>query len=126
MSRILILVENLSVPFDRRVWQESRALVEAGHDVIVICPMGTGRDTETEVVLDGVRILRYPLRAASGGAQGYVREYLVAVFHTLRLALRVGAGGSGRCRPGVQPARPAVPGSFAAHGAGCAVCVRSS
>ena len=67
MSRILILVENLSVPFDRRVWQESRALVEAGHEVMVICPMGTGRDTETEVVLDGVRILRYPLRAASGG-----------------------------------------------------------
>ena len=31
--RVLILVENLSVPFDRRVWQESRALTEAGYDV---------------------------------------------------------------------------------------------
>ena len=93
MSRILILVENLSVPFDRRVWQESRALVEAGHEVVVICPMGTDRDTEPEVVLDGVRILRYPLRPATGGPAGYVREYGLALFHTLRLAQRVARKG---------------------------------
>ena len=43
---ILILVENLSVPFDRRVWQESRALVEAGFSVTVICPTGSNRDRE--------------------------------------------------------------------------------
>ena len=48
MTRILILVENLSVPFDRRVWQESRALAEAGYEVVVICPAGNGRDTERE------------------------------------------------------------------------------
>jgi glycosyltransferase involved in cell wall biosynthesis len=89
MTRILILVENLSVPFDRRVWQESRALVEAGYDVVVICPTGTGRDTEREVVLDGVRILRYPLQAATGGPAGYPWEYGQALWHTLRLARRV-------------------------------------
>jgi glycosyltransferase involved in cell wall biosynthesis len=89
MTRILILVENLSVPFDRRVWQESRALVEAGYEVVVICPAGNGRDTEREIVLDGVRILRYPLRAASGGPAGYVREYGLALWHTLRLARTV-------------------------------------
>jgi glycosyltransferase involved in cell wall biosynthesis len=89
MTRVLILVENLSVPFDRRVWQESRALAEAGYQVVVICPMGERRDTEPEVVLDGVRILRYPLRAATGGPAGYVREYGVALWHTLRLGLRV-------------------------------------
>ena len=93
MTRVLILVENLSVPFDRRVWQESRALVEAGYEVVVICPMGVGRDTERDVVLDGVRILRYPLRAATGGPAGYVREYTVALWHTLRLALRVRRAG---------------------------------
>ncbi len=87
--RVLILVENLSVPFDRRVWQESRALVEAGYGVVVICPMGSGRDTEAEVVLDRVRILRYPLRAATGGPAGYVREYALALWHTLRLTVRV-------------------------------------
>ncbi|GAA5110959.1 glycosyltransferase family 4 protein [Pseudonocardia adelaidensis] len=87
--RVLVLVENLSVPFDRRVWQECLALVDAGYDVVVVCPMGKGRDEEPEVVLDRVRILRYPLRAATGGPAGYVREYGAALWHTLRLALRV-------------------------------------
>lgn len=94
MSRhILILVENLSVPFDRRVWQESRALVEAGYRVTVICPMGAKQDREPEAVIDGVRILRYPLRAATGGPAGYLREYSLALWHTLRLALRVRRAG---------------------------------
>jgi glycosyltransferase involved in cell wall biosynthesis len=89
MSRhVLILVENLPVPFDRRVWQESRALVEAGYAVTVICPKGTSAQ-ESEVTLEGIRILRYPLRAAQGGVLGFVREYAAALFHTTRLALRV-------------------------------------
>ena len=88
-ARILVLVENLSVPFDRRVWQESRALVDAGHDVVVVCPRGGKQDTEAEAVIEGVRILRYPLRIATGGPAGYVREYGLAMWHTLRLALRV-------------------------------------
>ena len=87
--RILILVENLSVPFDRRVWQESRALVEAGYQVTVICPTGVKQDRELEALIDGVRILRYPLKAATGSPLGYVREYSLALWHTLRLALRV-------------------------------------
>ncbi|MBT0566277.1 glycosyltransferase [Williamsia sp. CHRR-6] len=86
---IVVLVENLSVPMDRRVWQESRALVDAGYDVTVICPLGRTTDTEREVVIDGVRILRYPLRAATGGPAGYPREYVMALAHTLRLLLKV-------------------------------------
>jgi glycosyltransferase involved in cell wall biosynthesis len=86
---ILILVENLSVPADRRVWQESRAMVDAGFDVTVICPLGTKHDRERETTIEGVRILRYPLRPATGGARGYIREYAVALWHTLRLALQV-------------------------------------
>lgn len=86
---VLILVQNLSVPFDRRVWQESCALADAGYRVTVICPQGTNQDTECEATIDGVRILRYPLRAATGGPAGYVREYSVAMWHTMRLALKV-------------------------------------
>ncbi len=89
---ILILVENLSVPFDRRVWQESRALVDAGYAVTVICPMGAHTDREPEVFLEGVHILRYPLRAATGGPSGYPREYGAALWRTLRLAARVRRG----------------------------------
>src|SRR6476620_11037858 len=90
---ILILVENLSVPFDRRVWQESRALADAGFKVTVICPTGAEQDRERETVIDGVRILRYPLRAATGGPFGYLREYTVALWHTLRLAIKVRRAG---------------------------------
>jgi glycosyltransferase involved in cell wall biosynthesis len=86
MARILILVENLSVPFDRRVWQESRALVEAGHEVCVICPRGARRDTEPYARIEGVEIYRYTLEAASGGPGGYLREYGIALWQSLRLA----------------------------------------
>jgi len=89
-KRVLVLVENLSVPFDRRVWQESRALVEAGYRVVVVCPMGSKRDTEPHVVLEGVEIHRYPMRAAAGGPAGYLREYGTALWHSLRLAARLG------------------------------------
>jgi glycosyltransferase involved in cell wall biosynthesis len=90
MSRhILILVENLSVPFDRRVWQESCALVDAGFHVTVICPTGPNRDREPEAVIEGVRILRYPLRPAKDGPLSYIREYAIALWHTLRLAIKV-------------------------------------
>ncbi|TWD18045.1 glycosyltransferase involved in cell wall biosynthesis [Streptomyces sp. T12] len=88
--RALILVENLSVPFDRRVWQECRTLRDAGWEVDVICPQGTKRDTEPEAVIDGVRIHRYPLRAATGGPAGYLKEYGTALWHTARLARKVG------------------------------------
>ncbi|MFC6067124.1 glycosyltransferase family 4 protein [Streptomyces ochraceiscleroticus] len=88
--RALILVENLSVPFDRRVWQECTTLRDAGWEVHVICPRGEKRDTEPETVIDGVRIHRYPLRAATGGPAGYLREYGSALWHTVRLARKVG------------------------------------
>ncbi|HEV2779851.1 MAG TPA: glycosyltransferase family 4 protein [Actinophytocola sp.] len=89
-GRALILVENLSVPFDRRVWQESTALRDAGWEVHVICPQGTKRDTEAYAEIDGVRIHRYPLAAATGGPRGYVKEYGSALWHTWRLARKIG------------------------------------
>ena len=92
--RVLILVENLSVPFDRRVWQESRALSEAGYDVTVICPRGTARDTDPHSVIEGVHIYRYPLRAATGGPAGYLREYGSALWQSFGLAWKL----SRQCR----------------------------
>ncbi|QES51432.1 glycosyltransferase WbuB [Streptomyces venezuelae] len=88
--RALILVENLSVPFDRRVWQECTTLRDAGWTVHVICPQGEKRDTEPEAEIDGVRIHRYPLRAATGGPAGFLQEYGTALWHTFRLARKVG------------------------------------
>jgi len=88
-GRALILVENLSVPFDRRVWQEATTLRDDGWEVHVICPQGTTRDTERELTVDGVHILRYPLAPATGGPIGFVTEYGTALLQTLRLALTV-------------------------------------
>ena len=88
-GRTLVLVENLSVPFDRRVWQEARSLQVAGYDVTVVCPQGRGRDTERAVRIDGVKIHRYPLVAAGGGAATYAKEYASAFTQTARLVRRL-------------------------------------
>jgi glycosyltransferase involved in cell wall biosynthesis len=77
------------VPFDRRVWQESKALIDAGWNVTVICPSGTTRDTAPFEVIEGVEIHRYPLTAASGGPLGYVREYATALWRMRRIAFRL-------------------------------------
>ncbi len=83
-------MENLSVPFDRRVWQMSSALTEAGYRVEVICPRGTKRDTEPYAEIEGVKIHRYRLRTATGGPLGYAREYGTALFESFRRSLALG------------------------------------
>lgn len=86
--RVLIIVENLPVPFDKRVWNEATALVRAGYIVTVICPIGKGYEARREVI-DGVTIYRHPLPLEADGALGYVLEYGCALFWELVLSLRV-------------------------------------
>jgi hypothetical protein len=89
-----VVVENESVPFDRRVWEECRALAGAGYRVLVACPRGSDRDTEPYAELEGVRIHRFPLRVARS-TPGYAREYGLALWHSLRILLaRAGGGGT--------------------------------
>jgi glycosyltransferase involved in cell wall biosynthesis len=89
--RILIIVQNLPVPFDRRVWLECRALTAAGYDVTVVCPMGKG-DPEQEI-LDGVTLLKYRPYAPGGRALGFVVEYAHSFLATARLVLRARRSG---------------------------------
>src|SRR3954451_2842959 len=84
--RALLLVENLSVPFDPRVWREARALRDAGLDVTVVSPQGQDRDTEPEIVLEGVTIRRFPLPQSDGSPFGFIREFVTACWRALRLA----------------------------------------
>ena len=86
--RVLIIVENLPVPFDRRVWQEATTLVGAGYEVSVICPKGKNYERGYEL-LDGVHIYRHPLPIEANGAIGYAMEYALALFWQLMLAGRV-------------------------------------
>ena len=86
--RVLILVENLPSPFDRRVWQEATTLFANGYEVSIICPTGKGYEKKYEAV-DGIHIYRYHLPLEAEGASGYLIEYSLALFHTFRLAWKV-------------------------------------
>jgi glycosyltransferase involved in cell wall biosynthesis len=85
---ILIIVENLPVPLDRRVWQESCALRDAGYEVVVICPQMRGF-TKAEEFLDGIRIYRHWISEEAGGFVGFFREYASALWGETRLAWKV-------------------------------------
>ena len=78
---VVILDENLPVPLDRRVWLEAQALVAAGYEVTVISPRGRGGMAGRRETRDGIRILRYPQRAASG-LSGYLIEYAPSMLFT--------------------------------------------
>jgi glycosyltransferase involved in cell wall biosynthesis len=79
MKKILIIVENLPVPFDTRVWKEALALHEACYQVAVISPRGKGYMKNYEV-LEGIHVYRHPAPPEGNSAFGYVREYALALF----------------------------------------------
>jgi glycosyltransferase involved in cell wall biosynthesis len=82
---ILIIVENLPVPLDRRVWQEACALRDAGYQVVVICPQMRGY-TQPEEMLEGIQIYRHWISEEAGGFIGFFREYASALWGETRLA----------------------------------------
>ncbi len=86
--RVLILVENLPSPFDRRVWQEACTLRDAGYTVSIVCPTGRGCEEKFEAI-EGIHIWRYDLPLEGDGALGYLVEYATALFWTFVLSLRV-------------------------------------
>ncbi|MDD5250631.1 MAG: glycosyltransferase family 4 protein [Rhodocyclaceae bacterium] len=86
--RVLILVENLPSPFDRRVWQEATTLRAAGYAVTIICPTGHGCERRHEVI-DGIDIHRYRLPLEAAGAAGYALEYATALAKTSLLVGKV-------------------------------------
>jgi glycosyltransferase involved in cell wall biosynthesis len=77
--KILIIVENLPVPFDPRVWKEACSLRENGYDVSVLCPKGKGHEKGYEY-LEGVHIYRHPMPKEGNGVVGYVVEFSCALF----------------------------------------------
>ncbi len=89
-GKVLIIVENLTVPLDRRVWQEARTLRDNGYTVSVICPVG-GRYTQSYEMLEGIHIFRHPMPFEADGAFGYLLEYCWALAWELTLSIRVQA-----------------------------------
>ncbi len=78
-NRILIIVENQAVPFDRRVWREACSLHENGYEVTVLCPRRKG-STKGYEVIDGIRVYRHPSPAEGSTPFGYLWEYAWALF----------------------------------------------
>ncbi len=86
--RVLILVQNLPVPFDRRVWQEALALDAAGYEVHIVCPRTKDYPARREL-LNGIHVYRYSPGPEARRASGYLAEYGIAILSMLRLALGI-------------------------------------
>lgn len=89
-KRVLIIVQNLPVPFDRRVWLEALTLRDAGYLVSIISPKGQhGKYQESHQFLEGIQIYRYPAPPEGEGVLAYVREFLYCWIYTALLSVKV-------------------------------------
>jgi glycosyltransferase involved in cell wall biosynthesis len=84
--KVLMLVENMSVPADPRVWHEACTLYQSGYHVSVICPKGQSRNREPYICLDGIHIYRYDVPASTNKSSDYIKEFAVAMLRTLGLS----------------------------------------
>ena len=75
--RVLIIVENLPVPFDRRVWSEAATLARHGYEVSIICPKGPQATAAFEMI-EGIAVYRHWLPREGRGVLGYLAEYSAA------------------------------------------------
>ena len=85
-SSVLIIVQNLPVPFDRRVWLECQTLVSAGYEVTVVCPKGPGDPSFAR--LEGVELHKYRPYVTTASKASFVVEYAYSFLATLWLALK--------------------------------------
>ena len=92
--RVLIVVENLPVPFDRRVWLEATTLARHGYRVSVICPKAKGFNRTHETIED-VDIFRYPIPFEARGALGFALEFAWCFALTSLLSLWIQLFGRG-------------------------------
>ena len=90
-SRVLIIVQNLPVPFDRRVWLECQALISAGYAVAVVCPKGRGDPTYQ--VIDSVELHKYRPYAPGGSKFSFVAEYAYSFLATAWTTLKARRSG---------------------------------
>ncbi|MFP4488749.1 MAG: glycosyltransferase family 4 protein [Bacteroidales bacterium] len=87
-KHILFIVENLPVPFDRRVWQEASTLKSDGKQVSIICPAMKGYNKRFERI-EGIDIYRHPLPYEASGPFGYLAEYGTALFWEFVLSWKI-------------------------------------
>jgi glycosyltransferase involved in cell wall biosynthesis len=91
VTRVLIIVQNLPVPFDRRVWLECQALTSDGYQVAVVCPKGNG-DPAYQVI-NTVELYKYRPYAPGGSKPSFVMEYVYSFLATAWLTLKARRSG---------------------------------
>lgn len=87
-GRVIIIIQNLPAPFDRRVWLEANTLKNAGYDVTIICPKMM-QFTKPYEVIDGIKIHRYRLFEAKRGHLSYAIEFGYCLIRTFMKVLRI-------------------------------------
>lgn len=87
-KHILFIVENLPVPYDRRVWAEALAAKEWGYEVSVISPEGKGADKTYERI-EGIDVYRHPMPVEASSKWLYLFEYLNALFWETFLSIKI-------------------------------------
>jgi glycosyltransferase involved in cell wall biosynthesis len=101
-KKILIIVENIPVPFDTRVWKEATSLQTNGYDVTVLCPRAKGCSAPYEL-LENVHIYRHPTAKEGNSPFGYLFEYGYALFweffYTMWIFMRRGFRVIQGCNP---------------------------
>ncbi len=99
--RATILVQNLPVPLDRRVWSEACALRDAGWRISIVAHRGEGQRWHEE--LEGIECCRYPAPPQARGALGYALEFgwcwLLSLLWCLRLLATRGIDVLHACNP---------------------------
>jgi glycosyltransferase involved in cell wall biosynthesis len=86
-EHVCIIVQNLPVPFDRRVWLECLALRSEGYEVSVVCPKGP--DDPDRQRIEGVEIYKYRPYPGGAGTLGYLLEYVYSFSATAWLVAKV-------------------------------------
>jgi len=88
-NKVLIIVQNLSVPPDKRVWLEALALKEGGYEVSIICPKGAGQAGHE--VMAGIHLYRFYLPSIGSGVIAYLFEYGYSFLRIFQLSVKVWA-----------------------------------
>jgi glycosyltransferase involved in cell wall biosynthesis len=89
VHKVLMLVENVPAPLDRRVWPEALALRDMGFQVSVISPKGSTQYQESHICIDGIHIYRYSLPQVGPKYIAYFVEYGVSLLMMFLLSLKV-------------------------------------
>ncbi len=88
-NKVLMVVENMPVPPDRRVWPEAIALRDNGYQVCIIAPKGTTEFRESYICIEGIHIYRYSIPTIGNNYVAFIAEYGIALLMTFLLSIKV-------------------------------------